>query len=168
MSLLVEKIVRSVYNEIKTTFEWDIKEAEKINQIFRKEKISAGRVPIICYLKKKGTSLQWCMAMYDRLMLNGIESYIGVYLGEGLYSESKKDNYAFVLYADGNGIFKRYYVADFEPQDPNDNILDPVHIPLKKYKNLKGKLWIYEPYGDFKSLPIFGGFFNKPKKIITQ
>lgn len=166
MSKLAEDIVRSVYNEIKATFQWDNKEAELINKQLKEDKTSAGRVPVICYIKKKGTSFQYSMAMYDRLMLTGIESYFGVYLGEGLYSESRKDNYAFVLYVENKGIFKKYYVADFEPQDPKDNILDPVHIPLKQFKKLRGKLWIYEPYGDLKSLPIFDGFFKHPKKMI--
>ena len=162
--LLKRKIIRSIYNEIKGTFKYSLAEAEVINQELRDKKVKAKEVPFNSYNCKKGANLQYAMAMIYRLRQNDIKSFLGIYKGEGIYSEDSKYDYAFVLYREA---FLRWYIADFEPQNPDDNILNPECITVKKFKKLKGKLWIYNPYDDKQGIkPIFDGFFEKTKWII--
>lgn len=162
--LLVKEIVRSIFDEIKGTFVYSWKDAEVMNQELRDKKVKAKEVPLKCYIRKKGTSLQYSMAMIYRLRQNNIKAYLGIYKGEGLHSDEVKDDYAFVMYREG---FLRWYIADLEPQNPQDNILNPARIKIKSFKKLKGKLWLYNPYDDKRgSKLIFDGFFEKPEWII--
>lgn len=162
--LLVKEIVRSIYNEIKSTFKYSWQEAEVMNEELRDKKIKAKEVPLKCYIRKKGTSFQYSMAMLYRLRQNNIKAYLGIYKGEGLHSDEVKDDYYFVLYREG---FLHWHIADLKPQDPEDNIPDPARIEIKKFKKLKGKLWLFNPYDEhLGNLPIWGGFFKKTKWII--
>lgn len=162
--LLVKEIVRSIFYEIKGTFVYSWKDAEVMNQELRDKKVKAKEVPFKCYIRKKGTSLQYSMAMIYRLRQNNIRAYLGIYKGEGLYSDEIKDDYAFVMYREG---FLRWYIADLEPQNSQDNILNPARIGIKSFKKLKGRLWLFDTYDEKKgSKLIFGGFFEEPKWII--
>lgn len=162
--LVVREIVRTIFNEIESTFKYSWQEAEIMNQELRNKKVKAKEVPLKSYICKKGTSLQYSMAMLYRLKQNNVKAYLGIYKGEGLHSDEVKDDYAFVMYPEG---FLQWYIADLEPQDPKDNIPDPARIEIKKFKKLKGKLWLFDPYDDKQgSKPIFDGFFEKPKLII--
>lgn len=161
---LVREITRDIYNEIKGTFKYSFEEAELIDKKLKDEKVKAKDVPLMSYTAKKGASLQFSMGMLYRLNLNGIESYIGVYKGESMYTDQRKGDYAVVIYHES---LLGWYVADFEPQNPHNNIKDPSHIKLKNFRKLKGKIWVYDPYNKhFGNLPIFGGFLQYPKKVI--
>lgn len=159
--MLIEKeIVRSIYDEIESTFTYSFTDAEELNKKARKDETKAREIPFKCYMVKKGTSLQYSMAMLYRLKQNGIKAFLGIYKGEGLYSDEIKDDYAFVLYKET--LFK-WYVVDLEPVNPSEKIVDPVRIQLKAYKKMKGKLWLYNPYDEvLGNLPIFNGFFGEP------
>jgi len=161
---LKRKIIRSIYNEIEGFFKYSLTEEEVINQELRDKKVKAKEVPFNSYNCKKGGSLQYAMAMIYRLRQNDIKSFLGIYKGEGIYSEDSKYDYAFVIYREA---FFRWYIAEFKMQEPKDNIQDPARIEIAKFRKLKGKLWVYNPYDEhLGNLPIFGGFFDKPKIII--
>ena len=161
---LVREITREIYNVIKGTFKYSFEEAEIIDHKLKDEKVKAKDVPLKSYIAKKGASLQLSMAMLYMLKLNGIESYIGIYKGESMYTDQRKGDYAVVIYHES--LFG-WYVADFEPQNPNYKIKNPERIALKKFRKLKGKIWVYNPYDKhFGNLPIFGGFLQYPKKVI--
>lgn len=158
--LIKKEIVRSIYEEIKSTFTYSFTDAEEINKKARKDETKARDMPYKCYMVKKGTSLQYAMAMLYRFKQNGIKAFLGIYKGEGLYSAERKDDYAFVIY---NESFFKWYVVDLEPVDPSEKIVNPVCIPIKTYKKMKGKLWFYNPYDEvLGNLPIFDGFFKEP------
>lgn len=162
--LLKRKIIRSIYNEIKGTFKYSLTEAEVINQKLSDRKVKAKEVPLKSFICKKGSELQYSMAMIYRLRQNDIKAYLGIYVEEDKFNANLNEKYYFVIYREA---FLRWYIADFESQNPDDNILNPERITVKKFKKLKGKLWIYNPYDDKQgSEPIFDGFFKKPKWII--
>ena len=161
---LVKEIVRSIYHEIKGTFKYSFAEEEVLDKRLESQRVKAKDVPLRAFISKRGTSLQYSMAMIYRLRQNYIKVYLGIYKGENLYVEDVKSNYYFVLYRES---FFRWYIADFEPQDPNDNIKDQVRIKIWKFRKLKGRLWIYDPYDEqLGNLPFFDGFLEKPKIII--
>ena len=162
--LLVKEIVRSIYNEIKGTFTYSWQESEAINQELKDKKVKANEVPLKSYICKKGTSLHYSMAMIYRLRQNDIKAYLGIYKGEGFYSEETKDDYYLVIYQEE---LLRWYIAAFEPQDIKDNFQNPARIKIGIFKKSKGRIWVYNPYDErLGNLPIFGGFFKKPKLII--
>ena len=157
MSLKIE-IIRSVFKEIKRNFKYSLIEAEAIDRNIEKEKVKACELPFKSFMDKKGMSLQCSMAMIYMLRRNGIKSFLGVYMGEGLYTDEQKSNYAFVIYLDGFKI----RVADFEPIEERWKITDPSCIPISKYRKIRGKMWIYDPYSPKTgNLPFFGGFLEK-------
>ena len=162
--LLVKEIVRAIYCEIKGTFQFSDTEAEVLEERWKGEKIKAKDVPLRSFISKRGTSLQYAMAMIYRLRQNEIKTYMGVYKGEDLYVEDIRANYYFVLYREN---FFKWYIVDLEPQDPNHAVENPIHIKMEEFKKMKGKLWIYDPYDDhLGNLPFFDGFLKKPKFII--
>ena len=158
MELKME-IIRSIYTEIKRTFEYSFDEAEVFDKKIKEEQIKAKDVPFQSYMAKKGMSLQYSMAMLYLLRQNGIKAYLGVYKGEGLYSEEEKMDYAFIVYRDG---WFKWFALDFEYIEPKWKVTDQTRIPIRKYRKIRGKIWIYNPYDEEKgNLPFFGGFLKK-------
>ena len=89
MSLKIE-IIRSVFKEIKRNFKYSLIEAEAIDRNIEKEKVKACELPFKSFMDKKGMSLQCSMALIYMLRRNGIKSFLGVYMGEGLYTDEQK------------------------------------------------------------------------------
>lgn len=162
--LLVKEIVRAIFCEIKETFEFSDSEAEVLEERWKAGKIKAKDVPLRSFVSKRGTSLQYAMAMIYRLRQNEIKAYIGIYKGEDLYVEDICANYYFVLYREN---FFKWYIADLEPKDPNCAVENPVRIKIGMFKKMKGRLWFYDPYdAHLGNLPFFDGFLKKPKFMI--
>ena len=159
--LFVREVVRAIYNEIKNSFFYSIKEGEKVNKRFEGEKTKAKDLPFKSFLLKKGDTLEYSMAMIHRLNQNAIKAYLGSYVEQDPYEVDIKEVGYFVLYRES--LF-HYYIADFASQNPDDGIECPFRIQLRKYKKLKGELKFYNPY-DKKNgnLPFFGEFLRKPK-----
>ena len=155
---LKREIIRATFLEIKRTFTQSMEEAEVLDRKLKKENTKARDVPFKSFMYKKGMSLEYSMAMIYLLKENGIKSYLGVYKGEGLYTDEQKSDYAFVVYREG----LRICVADFERIDPKWEIKDQSSIPIRKYRKIRGRLWIYSPYNEKKgNLPFFGEFLNR-------
>lgn len=163
--LLVKKIVRTIFDEIEGTFTYSSQEEEIIKEHQKYDEARAKEAPLRAYLHKKGASFQYSFAMLYRLRQNNIKAYLGIYKGEGLHSPDIKDDYAFVLYREG---FLRWYIADFEKEDLEDENINPARISIKKFKKMKkSKMWLYDPYDERQGRkPLFDGFFEKPKWII--
>ena len=155
---LKRQIIRSTFFEIKRTFTYSFGEAEVLDKKLKEEHTKAKDVPFRSFMDKRGTSLQYAMAMIYLLRRNGIKSYLGVYKGEGLYTDEQNSDYAFVGYRN----FFKPYVADFEDLDEKWKVTDPTSIPIQKYRKIRGKLWIYNPYDKKKgNLPFFGRFLKE-------
>mgnify|MGYP001625098052 CR=1 FL=1 len=156
---LKRKIIRSIYTEIQKTFKYSLDEAEVLDKKLKKENTKAKDVPFRSFMAKRGTSLQYSMAMLYLLKRNDIKAYLGEYKGEGDYSDEEKMDYAFVVYRDG---WFRWFALDFEYIEPKWKVTDQTRIPIRKYRKIRGKIWIYNPYDEKKgNLPFFGTFQKK-------
>lgn len=163
--LLVQEIVRSIFNEIVRTFTYSSEEEEKIKEHQKYDKTRANEAPLRAYLHKKGASFQYSFAMLYMLRQNNIKAYLGIYKGEGLHSPDVQDDYACVLYREG--LF-HWYIAGCENEDIKNKNINPARISIKKFKKMKkSKIYLYDPYDEIQGRkPLFGGFLEKPKWII--
>ena len=164
MVLYLREVVQSDYMEINRIFNRSLKEEEALEQKWLKKRLIAKEAPFQSFVERKGGTMQYSLAMLYMLRQNHIKAYLGIYKVENFYREEVQEFYAFVIYRES---FVKWYVADFEPLDPDSNIKNPARISILKYKKLKGKLWIYDPYDKtYGKLPILGGFLEKPKFVI--
>lgn len=155
--LYEREVIRSIYGEI-SCFHRSLEEAEAINEEWSTKNLKARECPFRAYMEKQGASLQFSLAMLYRLHQNYIKSYIGV------YNTVSKDNiieaHTFVMYKES--LF-RWYVADFKKECLPQTIGNPARISVFRYRKLKGKLLLFNPYDKpLGNLPIFDGFFFEP------
>ena len=92
---------------VKKSIEGDEDVKEKIN----KYKLKAKDVPLFCYVQQKGESLSQAMTMIYALKTDDLKAYLGVYIGDNLYTDEISESYYFVLYR--LNPFN-WYVAYFE------------------------------------------------------
>lgn len=162
--LYLREVVQSDYLEINRIFNRSLKEAEVLEQKWIKKGLLANEAPFQAFMERKGGDLQYSLAMLYMLRKNHIKAYIGTQKDDSLNYEGIPDNYFFVIYKES--AF-RWYIADLRPQNPDDKIENPERIPILRYRKLKGKLWIFDPYDKTRGrLPILGEFFKKPKFVI--
>ncbi len=141
---------------VKKSIEGDEDVKEKIN----KYKLKAKDVPLFCYVQQKGESLSQAMTMIYALKTDDLKAYLGVYIGDNLYTDEISESYYFVLYR--LNPFN-WYVAYFENMEEEISKYDIKKIPIWAFWKFKKEIWIYDPYDpENGQREFFGSFFKNP------
>ena len=85
----------------------------------------------------------------------GIEAYLAITMTQDSLNGKKNKCYASVYYK----LNDSWYVAD-PVEEIKEGIKDLFEIPLFVFRRKKGKMWIYNPYGENGEMEFFKEFLH--------
>lgn len=160
--------IREIYNEVVTGCTYDFEQASEHNGAMYSAGITAAQLPKVeaAFVAEHhvGCCLHYGMTLFYKLRQHNVECYIAVTKEENPVTHKKTDNHVSVCYLKKDG---QKYIAD-----PVETVKaqkgDFYDIPIKQYLAQNGKIWIFDPYGEYGGELFFNGFLSHPLEVLDE
>lgn len=159
--------IKKFYNEVVTGCKYDLEAASKHNMEMFSANVKAAELPLIeanfVAQNHVGCCLHYGMTLFAKLREHNIECYITITKEENPINHEKTDNHVSVCYLkDG----KRYIADPVETVKTGKG--DFFDIPIEKYHEEQGTIWMFDPYGEYGNELFFKGFLSHPIEILEE
>lgn len=159
--------IEKIYNEVVTGCTYDFDAAIKHNMEMISADVKAAELPFIesefVTQNRVGCCLHYGMTLFAKLREHNVECYIAITKEENPVTHEKTDNHVSVCYLkDG----KRYIADPVETVKTGKG--EYFDIPIDYYALTQGKIWLFDPYGEYGSELFFKGFLSHPIEILEE
>ncbi len=160
-------VIGICYKQVTADGMYDYEVAAEHNAKVLSADVTAAELPLIeanfVAQNHVGCCLHYGMALFAKLREHNVECYIAITKEENPVTHKKTDNHVSVCYLkDG----KRYIADPVETVKTGKG--EYFDIPLEKYHEEQGTIWIFDPYGEYGNELFFKGFLSHPIEILEE
>lgn len=159
--------IEEIYRETVAGCKYDLEAASKHNMEMVLSDVKASALP---HIEAKfvaenhvGCCLHYGMTLFAKMREQNIECYITITKEENPITNQKTDNHVSVCYLK-NG--KKYIADPVETVKTGKG--EYLDIPIERYRDEQGTIWMFDPYGAYGDELFFKGFLSHPIEILEE